>query len=520
MPNTPSNPRARRTTRSAMPEATRNGWQPPGEYAPPARQHAQVPVRRMPPQAARQPPQRVPKKRLVWPIPVIFGCFALLLVMGWFVQQQYTRYQSFLSVAQAVDRETFYPGIQMDGVALDEMTLVQAQVTFTQLSQQTASTFALEVTDGQRVWGITADQLPVSFTAGALLERAYALGRSGNLQQRYATVRQLAQEGLSLSSDMSFDSSQVGQLIEIISDALDSPVQDAGMTGFDPNTKSFVFGEPQAGYSVDREKLEQDILSALAQHNFEDPILVSGSVISPSGDPAVLASQYGLIASYTTKTTNDSNRNTNIRLSCEAINGSRVMPGETFSFNDTTGARSPDKGYLEAGAISGGQLIDDFGGGVCQTSSTLFNAVVRANLPIAERNKHSWPSSYVPRGEDAAVDYPRLDFKFTNDQDTPVFIIAWYADRTVTIEIYGKRLPTGVSIDLVSDTIKVLEPSNEIVYTQNTNLTPGASKETKQKRTGYVVDTYKVFFQDGQAQAKEKLWTTTYNAQQKEIQYN
>ena len=103
--------------------------------------------------------------------------------------------------------------------------------------------------------------------------------------------------------------------------------------------------------------------------------------------------------------------------------------------------------------ISGGVLIDATGGGVCQTSSTLFNAVVRADLEIVDRTEHSWPSTYVPKGEDAAVDWPRLDFKFKNNKDTPVFIMADYADQLLTVEVYGRLLEPGVSIELSSDLI-------------------------------------------------------------------
>lgn len=230
---------------------------------------------------------------------------------------------------------------------------------------------------------------------------------------------------------------------------------------------------------------------------------------------------FGRISSFTTETTNDSNRNTNISLSADALNGKVVMPGETLSFNESTGQRTAEKGYKEAGAISGGQLIDDTGGGVCQTSSTLFNAVVRADLEIVERSQHTWPSSYVPRGEDAAVDWPRLDFVFRNNTGYPIFLLAWYADQTVTVEVYGKLLDGGETIDLYSETIETLTPSDEVIRTRDTSMAPGTSKVAKQKRTGYVVDTYKVYYDaNGVELRREKLWRTTYRAVQKEIYYN
>jgi len=230
---------------------------------------------------------------------------------------------------------------------------------------------------------------------------------------------------------------------------------------------------------------------------------------------------FGKIASYTTKTTKDRDRNTNIAISAEALNGRMVLPGETLSFNGCTGQRTGEKGYREAGAIAGGVLVDDTGGGVCQTSSTLFNAVVRADLEIVERSAHSWPSTYVEKGEDATVNWPSLDFVFRNSGQFPVFVVAWYADQEVTVEIYGQMLPQGQSIDLDSEVTKTMKPSDEILYVEDESLPVGTTKAGRQKRTGYVVDTYKVYKDsEGNELRREKLWTTTYRATQEEILFN
>lgn len=146
--------------------------------------------------------------------------------------------------------------------------------------------------------------------------------------------------------------------------------------------------------------------------------------------------------------------------------------------------------------------------------------MVRADLEIVERTEHSWPSTYVPKGEDAAVDWPRLDFVFKNNRETPVFIIAEYADQQVTVSVYGELLDAGVTIDLQSELIKTLVPSDEVLYVQDTSLPVGTSKAGRKKRTGYVVDTYKVYYQDGAEISRELLWRTTYKSSQKEILYN
>ena len=233
-----------------------------------------------------------------------------------------------------------------------------------------------------------------------------------------------------------------------------------------------------------------------------------------------LMNRFGLISAYTTSTTNNNNRNTNIQLSAQAINGKTVLPGEIFSFNGTTGERTAAKGYRDAPAISGGQSRDEIGGGVCQTSSTLFNAVARADLEIIERNPHAWPSSYIEKGLDATVNWPGLDFKFRNNTDWPIFIVAGYNKRKVTVNIYGMSLGSDVRIDLESALVRTIPQPEGTNYVINTELSPGESKKTVKGRKGYEVKTWKVWYQGNREIKREVLFTTTYKAYQETIEYN
>ena len=185
-----------------------------------------------------------------------------------------------------------------------------------------------------------------------------------------------------------------------------------------------------------------------------------------------------------------------------------------------TGQRTTDKGYKSAGAISGGKSIDEVGGGICQVSSTLFNAVARANLEIVERSPHAWPSTYVNIGEDATVNWPNLDFKFKNNTDSPIFIITYYDNRKMSAEIWGMSLGEGVTIDLESTVVRTIDPPVEVKYVQNSSLPYGTSEVTVKSRTGYVVDTYKVWKLNGQETSRELLHTSTYKAYQQVVEYN
>ena len=143
------------------------------------------------------------------------------------------------------------------------------------------------------------------------------------------------------------------------------------------------------------------------------------------------------------------NRCNNIRLAAERINGTVLLPGEVFSYNGTVGQRTKANGFLEAGAYADGEVVQEVGGGICQVSSTLYCAMLYANLKTVERNSHYFPVGYLPWGQDATVSWPDVDFRFRNDREYPVKIVAWASDEDgmLTVEIWGTALePTRVDI--------------------------------------------------------------------------
>lgn len=457
----------------------------------------------------------------VWTLIALLGCAAVWLAGAKIYQEQMAAYESYAAIRQAVSGDTFFAGVTVDGTDLGGMRMDEARALFAGRQTQTEQAFSLVVASGEKRWRITSNEVPMTFDAETILARAYAVGRTGSLEERYAQVQQAAQGGYHFQTGFTYDRSAIDELVNIIGDSLDVEMKNATLDAFDVNNKTFTFSEAQAGYRVDRERLASDILAALDEGAYDRVIIPQGERLEPTVTLAQLEGLFGRISSFSTKTTKDQDRNTNIALSAAALNGRVVLPGETLSFNECTGQRTGAKGYREAGAIAGGMLVDDTGGGVCQTSSTLFNAVVRADLTIVERSAHSWPSTYVNKGEDATVNWPSLDFVFRNDGQFPVFVVAWYADQQVTVEIYGQMLENGMTIDLESTVIKTIKPSDELLYTLDTSLPVGTRQFGREKRTGYVVDTYKVYKDaEGNEIEREKLWTTTYRASQKEILYN
>ena len=144
-----------------------------------------------------------------------------------------------------------------------------------------------------------------------------------------------------------------------------------------------------------------------------------------------------VLGSVSTNHTNDSNRNTNLKLACKAINGKLIRPGETFSYNQTLGERTEKKGYKPAGAYMAGKTVETVGGGICQVSSTLYYACLKADLEIVERTAHGYTVSYMPYGMDATVSWGSLDYKFRNNTDYPIRIEAWVSGGQVHVKLIG-----------------------------------------------------------------------------------
>ncbi len=436
----------------------------------------------------------------------------------------YKQYRAYM------DRDVIYPGIFIDGIHVGDMTIEEARQALSSTHTTLDDAFSVTVAIGNKTWTLDPTNVPAVRDLGNVLEKAYAIGRSNTTEihttmrtpfrERADTAVALRSSGVNLTTTASYDKEAVRNIVSEITAYVTREPIDAQIQSFDYNTRTFSFTESQPGVTIDSELLYQRIISALDRWEKGVTVTVDPVITEPSITTADMMDRFTLVAAYTTKTTSESNRNTNIRLACEAINGTALLPGETFSFNEATGQRTTSKGYKSAGAIAAGQSIEEVGGGICQVSSTIFNAVARANLEITSRSPHAWPSTYVNIGEDATVNWPNLDFKFKNNTSSPVFLITYYKDRQMSAEIWGLALGEGVTIDLESTITKTTQPPSEPKYVFNEELEYGFSETTVKARTGYVVETYKVWYKDGVETKRELLHKSTYKPYQQVIEYN
>lgn len=206
---------------------------------------------------------------------------------------------------------------------------------------------------------------------------------------------------------------------------------------FDKETERFLFQKGKTGREIDEKELAEEIFKAIEQREFQKNIQIKGKKIQPENTVKELKEQYQIIGEFTTDVHDDGNRNHNIALASEALNGWILLPGEEFSFNEATGSRSLEKGYLPAAAYLNGETVQEPGGGVCQVSSTLYNAVIVSGLKTTERWAHTYEPSYVAPGADATVSYGGPDFKFLNNSKYPVGIRVEFSEGKLSASLYG-----------------------------------------------------------------------------------
>ncbi|RKJ78480.1 hypothetical protein D7X33_09710 [Butyricicoccus sp. 1XD8-22] len=223
-----------------------------------------------------------------------------------------------------------------------------------------------------------------------------------------------------------------------------------------------------------------------------------------------------LAATETKLNPNEKSRTNNVELACNYINGTILNPGDEFSYNKVVGERTVARGFREAGVFVSGRLEEGMGGGVCQPSSTLYMAVLRADLKVTERSNHGMTVSYTPLGEDATVSWGTLDFRFVNDTEYPVKILASREGSYCKMKILGTNL-TGKKVEIKTNTLS--KTSWTTVRQLDTSLKPGTERVDQSGSNGYRTETFKVITENGQT-TTVKANDSNYRKRDKLVLYN
>ena len=259
--------------------------------------------------------------------------------------------------------------------------------------------------------------------------------------------------------------------------------------------KRFDIEEAQNGICVDKDDLKKQLNNAFASGKSEQTITAYTEEIAADVTADFLKKNLVKLASYETYSTNTENATNNMKVSLAACNGSIIDPDEIWSFNDCTGdSNLASNGYLPANVIINGKIEQGYGGGICQSSSTIYNAAIRSGLSIYERAPHEWASVYVPTGLDATIDYPNIDLKLENTSKYQVFLECKLVNYTLYASFWGIK-------DSDYDEIKV---RNEL----------GETKGSK-----YYVNAYRVYYKDGKKIGEKELPSSYYDLKNGKVFY-
>lgn len=265
--------------------------------------------------------------------------------------------------------------------------------------------------------------------------------------------------------------------------------------------------------------LDVNELSKVLSENTEEGNTVEFKlkVIEPSKKLADIAPFNDQLATYTTYfPTGDYARCNNLKIALSYMNGVIVNPGQVYSYNSNIGDTTASKGYLPAATFKGGTTVNEMGGGICQTVSTLYNVALFANLEIVERHQHGLPVGYVPVSRDATVYSPSLDFKFKNTRKYPVKIkTAFNSNGSLTVSLYGTKEENEYEVILSQRYLSTI--SAPVNYIYDTNLAPGTQVVVSNGANGYTSESYITKKLNGKVVSSGLLSRDKYNAQAKII---
>lgn len=419
----------------------------------------------------------------------------------------------------------------VQGVSVKGMTVAEARTAVQSAMEQTIASVAITVQYDQHSLVLTADKMGITYDIDSVL-----YGIANNRTRGEHSVPLHYEEAIILDTLYSLNEQIPNHAVNARAEIQYETYQIEGMTYHRPY---FVYTDGVNGMLFDYDTILTEIRSALDSGNYTAVITPSVTVSEPAVTTDSLKERTTLLASYSTtyrfkKTSsmtvdeieNAQARDRNISKAISMMQCIRLRPGEMFSFNNATGKRSEDNGWAMAKAVYQGSYRKETGGGVCQITTTMFNALLRANVNIVSRRGHSIPSDYVTAhfedglGFDATVDYGNIDFKFSNTFDSDIYIFCYITEnassgrkKDIHIEVYGKAAEPGVEYRCRNEIVEMLDFNDalpEYIYDDHMSVTADPIIE-REGHNYYKVTTYIDKYINGVFMETVRTETTEYD---------
>ncbi|HZJ83822.1 MAG TPA: VanW family protein [Clostridia bacterium] len=422
---------------------------------------------------------------------------------------------AFIYVDNLLDTNAFYDGVTIDGISMDGLTKESARETLERMNQPRLNNLSIELVHESKSWKFGHEDMDASMDIKEKIDQAYDLAREGNILERFFTVGKLKKQGYAINTELTYNASNLIKSIEQIASEIKVEPIDATVA-FNPDDEvKFNISPEKDGYYLDVDETMDQVKQALNQQA-DKVIKLSPQLLSPKVTAKDFEGKLDKVVTFGTDLSKSApDRTTNVVKAAMAFNGMVVSPGQVVSFNETTGERTLEKGYKHAAMILNKRFVDVPGGGVSQTSTTLYNTVIRAGLEVVERTRHSLPSSYIDKGLDTTVNLPLpgIDLKFRNNRDNPIYLRAFHANKKIYFEIYGGPIPNNEKYEFYSETYETISaPPPEIIKDQDGKYVEYEDEEYVhvESRKGYKVRVYRQIFENGSLVKEETFDTHFY----------
>ncbi|HWS29555.1 MAG TPA: VanW family protein [Clostridia bacterium] len=423
-----------------------------------------------------------------------------------------------------INESTYFAGISINGVDVSGLTYAGARDLLLPKIEAEARTVNITIKHGASLWLLTAPDLDLKSDLDAVLLDALKLGRTDSYVNNQSIKKDLEENGRDFTVTLWPGEAVLNAAVAAIGAAVDTvPTEPYAEPDAWSDTPDFTFHEGAAGYMLDEEALAANITDTLRAGSFSAVLTPELVLTQPEHDVEWLRANTQLRSQFqteygSTSSLKTANRRANIRKAANILNGAAVPAGGTFDFNEYIGPRTEAGGWpLAPGIVNGNTYEMQAGGGICQVSTTLYNALLCSGpeIEITERKHHSWPSHYADYGLDATVSTGGPNLAFINNTSATLYIFAYANDEdyTMTVYIYGAPLPDGVTYKVRGVTTETIEPEETIV-TENPDWPTGFTYKEVAARTGYVAVAYRDKYVNGELKDTEELYTDKYRAVQ------
>ncbi len=436
--------------------------------------------------------------------------------------------------------KTFVKGVSISGIDISGLTYQQAveNEQLTEKAQLVEDGFTYAFSVNGKEYSYSAAELGITSNLEQILREAVIFGNIGDGAQIRQQQTQARESGVDFALAPYADYEAVLQKLQEYKPEFDILPKDAELDISDDllGEARFTYIDEVKGVDVDIAQLANIISTNIANKDYsvvKAPVVITNPKISVG----ILKANTKLISTFTSefegRVLGNKDRVTNIKILADIVNGTEILPGDIWSINDAAGPRNEQTaktiGWAAAPGISNGRYEDQIGGGVCQVSSTLYNAAIRAEMEIVERKAHSWPSSYIDKGMDATISTGGPDLKISNPYDMPVYMAAYLHEdeNKITIEFYGPPLTHGYTVDFKIVQVGTITAADTL-YHYNALTDPegnpiGEGKEVVwiSERDGQIWEVYKQYLDEEGEVIESKFFSiNTYDAYQGEIYVN